>query len=167
MFGALFTGLMAQIVIPMSPVPMTGQTLAVGIVGATLGLRRGTLSMLLYVALGLVLPVYAEGASGSHVLFGANGGYIVGFVLATAAIGWLAERGADRKVAMAFLAFVVAQLLVFVPGLIVLKAVGDLNWADTIHYGFTVFIVGGLVKALVGGLALPTAWRLVRRYEKP
>jgi biotin transport system substrate-specific component len=166
MFGALFTGLMAQIVIPMTPVPMTGQTLAVGIVGATLGLRRGTLSMLLYVALGFVLPVYADGASGVHHLWGSSGGYIVGFVLATAAIGWLAERGADRKVAMAFLAFVVAQLLVFVPGLLVLKAVGEMNWADTIHYGFTVFIVGGLVKALVGGLALPSAWRLVRRYEK-
>lgn len=166
MFGALFTGLMAQIVIPMTPVPMTGQTLAVGLVGATLGLRRGTLSMLLYVALGFVLPVYADGASGVHHLWGSSGGYIVGFVLATAAIGWLAERGADRKVAMAFLAFVVAQLLVFVPGLLVLKAVGEMNWADTIHYGFTVFIVGGLAKALVGGLAMPSAWRLVRRYEK-
>jgi biotin transport system substrate-specific component len=156
LFGALFTGAMAQVVVPMQPVPITGQTLAVGLVGATLGLRRGVLSMLLYVALGFVLPVYAEGASG---------GYLVGFVLATGAIGWLAERGADRKVAMAFLAFVVAQLLVFVPGLLVLKAVSDMNWADTVHFGFTVFIVGGLIKAAIGGVLLPGAWRMVRRYE--
>jgi biotin transport system substrate-specific component len=165
LFGALFTGAMAQVVVPMQPVPITGQTLAVGLVGATLGLRRGVLSMLLYVALGFVLPIYAEGASGVATLWGSSGGYLVGFVLATGAIGWLAERGADRKVALAFLAFVVAQLLVFVPGLIVLKASSGMNWADTVHFGFTVFIVGGLIKAAVGGVLLPGAWRLVRRYE--
>lgn len=165
LFGALFTGLMAQVVVPMTPVPMTGQTLAVGLVGATLGLRRGTASMLLYVALGFVLPVYAGGGQGVETLWGASGGYIVGFVLATAAIGWLAERGADRTMATAFLAFVVAQLLVYVPGLIVLQAVTGMGWGDTIHSGFTVFIVGGLVKAAVGGALLPGAWKLVRRYE--
>lgn len=165
LFGALFTGAMAQIVVPMQPVPITGQTLAVGLVGATLGLRRGVLSMLLYVALGLVLPVYAEGNSGVETLWGATGGYFLGFVLATGVIGWLAERGADRKVARAFLAFVVAQALVFVPGVIVLQAVTGMSWADAIHGGFTVFIVGGLVKAAIGGALLPGAWRLVRRYE--
>lgn len=165
LFGALFTGLLAQITIPMTPVPMTGQTLAVGIVGATLGLRRGTASMVLYLVLGFVLPIYAGGSSGISTLWGSNGGYLVGFVLATGAIGWLAERGADRKVALAFLAFVVAQLLVFVPGVLVLHAGTDLSWGDTIHFGFTVFIVGGLVKAAVGGALLPLAWKAVRRYE--
>jgi biotin transport system substrate-specific component len=166
LFGALFTGLMAQVVVPMTPVPITGQTLAVGLVGATLGLRRGTASMLLYVALGFVLPVYAEGGQGIETLWGASGGYLVGFVLATALIGRLAERGVDRTVAYAFLAFVLAQLLVFVPGVLVLKAAGGMDWADTIHFGFTVFIVGGLVKAAVGGALLPGAWKLVRHYER-
>lgn len=165
LFGALFTGAMAQVVVPMTPVPITGQTLAVGLVGATLGLRRGVLSMLLYVALGFVLPVYAEGNSGIETLWGATGGYFLGFVLATGVVGWLAERGADRKVARAFLAFVVGQALVFVPGVLVLQAVTGMSWADAIHSGFTVFIVGGLVKAAIGGLVLPGAWRLVRRYE--
>lgn len=164
-FGALFTGLMAQIVIPMTPVPMTGQTLAVGLVGATLGLRRGTAAMVLYVVLGFVLPIYAGGGQGIEKLWGASGGYIVGFVAATAAVGWLAERGADRKVATAFLAFVALQLLVFVPGVAVLQAVTGMSWGDAIHSGFTVFIVGGLVKAAIGGALLPGAWRLVRRYE--
>ena len=165
LFGALFTGAMAQIVVPMTPVPMTGQTLAVGLVGATLGLRRGAASMVLYLALGFVLPIYAGGGQGIETLWGASGGYLVGFVAATAVVGWLAERGADRKVALAFLAFVVAQLLVFVPGVIVLQAVTEMSWADAVHSGFTVFIVGGLVKAAVGATLLPGAWRLVRRYE--
>lgn len=163
--GALFTGAMAQLVIPMTPVPMTGQTLAVGLVGATLGLRRGASAMLLYVVLGFVLPIYAEGGQGVEKLWGASGGYIVGFVAATALVGWLAERGADRKVAYAFLAFVLAQLLIFVPGVVVLQAVTEMSWADAVHSGFTVFIVGGLVKAAIGAALLPSAWRLVRRTE--
>lgn len=165
LFGALFTGLLAQVTIPMTPVPMTGQTLAVGLVGATLGMRRGTASMLLYVALGFLLPVYADGGSGIETLWGASGGYLVGFVLATALIGWLAEAGADKKIHLAFAAFVLAQLLVFVPGVLVLQAVTHLSWGDAIHSGFTVFIVGGLVKAAVGGALLPAAWKAVRRYE--
>lgn len=165
LFGALFTGLMAQVVIPMNPVPITGQTLAVGLVGATLGLRRGTAAMLLYVLLGFALPVYADGGSGVETLWGASGGYLLGFVLATALIGRLAELGADRKVHLAFAAFVLAQLLVFVPGVVVLQAVADLSWSAAVHSGFTVFIVGGLVKAAVGGALLPAAWKAVRRYE--
>ena len=164
--GAAFTAAMAQVVVPMSPVPITGQTLAVGLVGATLGMRRGVASMLLYVLLGFFLPVYADGGSGIATLWGASGGYLVGFIAATALIGWMAERGGDRKVHLAFLSFVLAQLLVFVPGLIVLQAVAGMPVADTIHYGFTVFILGGLIKAAVGAAVLPSAWNLVRRFER-
>lgn len=166
--GALFTALMAQIAIPMagSPVPITGQTLAVGLVGATLGFRRGTAAMLLYVVLGLFLPFYSEGNSGWDVIVGSNGGYILGFVVATGVVGWLAERGADRKVLSAFVAFVAAQLIIFAFGLVGLKiAVGE-SWSWTVHNGFAIFIVGGLVKAAVGAAVLPSAWRLVRRFER-
>src|ERR1700722_14030013 len=95
--GALLTAACAQISIkiPGSPVPLTGQTFVVVLVGAGLGARRGGLSMLLYVALGLVLPVYASGAQGSGVLFGSSGGYLFGFVLAAWAMGLIAERGGD------------------------------------------------------------------------
>ncbi|MBV9817572.1 MAG: biotin transporter BioY [Solirubrobacterales bacterium] len=163
--GALLTALCAQITIPFRPVPMTAQTLAVGLVGATLGVRRGTLAMALYVVLGFVFPVYADGTSGISTLWSASGGYLIGFVLATAAIGWLAERGADRRVLTAFVAFVTAQLLIFIPGVAVLHAVIGGPWSTAIHSGFTVFILGGLVKAAAGGLILPSAWRLVRRAE--
>jgi len=165
--GALLTALLAQVEVhvPPSPVPVTGQTLAVGLVGATLGARRGAASLLLYALLGLVLPFYAGGESGWHVVWGASGGYIVGFVFAAGAIGWLAERGADRKALAAFAAFVLGQLIVFAFGLAGLKIAVDQTWGWTIHNGFSIFIVGGLIKALVGALVLPSAWTLVRRFE--
>jgi biotin transport system substrate-specific component len=166
--GALLTALFAQIAIkvPGSPVPITGQTLAVGLVGATLGARRGASSLALYALLGLFLPFYADGNSGWDVVWGASGGYIVGFIFAAGAIGWLAERGADRKPTLAFLAFVVGQLIVFAFGLVGLKLAVDQSWSWTIHNGFVVFIFGGVVKALIGAVALPSAWGLVRRFER-
>jgi biotin transport system substrate-specific component len=166
--GALLTALFAQIAIKVkgSPVPITGQTLAVGLVGATLGARRGAASLALYALLGLFLPFYADGESGWDVVWGASGGYIVGFIFAAGIIGWFAEHGADRNVLLAFLAFVAGQLVIFAFGLVGLKIAVDETWAWTIHNGFTVFIFGGLVKATIGGVALPSAWRLVRRFER-
>ncbi len=163
---ALMSGL-AQVAIPLqgSPVPITGQTLGVGLIGATLGMRRGVITMLLYVLAGLFLPVFSDGGQGIDRIIGANGGYILGFVVATGVIGWLAERGADRKVVTTFLAFVVAQVVVFAFGLAGLKIALSESWAWTIHNGFTVFIIGGLIKAALGGLALPGAWQAVRRFE--
>ena len=118
--------------------------------GASLGARRGAASLTLYVLLGLFLPFYADGESGWHVVWGASGGYLIGFVFAAAFVGWMAENGADRVPLLAFLTFVVGQLIIFVPGLIVLKiSVGE-TWGWTIHNGFSIFIVGGLVKAATG-----------------
>ena len=166
--GALLTALFAQISIdvPPSPVPITGQTLAVGLVGATLGLRRGMASLSLYLLLGLLLPFYADGASGWDVIWGASGGYIIGFIFAAGAIGWFAEHGADRNVVLAFIAFVVGQLIIFAFGLAGLKISVEESWGWTIHNGFTIFIFGGLVKAAIGAAALPSAWHLVRRFER-
>ena len=166
--GALLVALFAQIAInvPPSPVPITGQTLAVGLVGASLGARRGAASLALYVVLGLFLPFYADGESGWSVVWGASGGYLIGFVFAAWFVGWMAEHGADRVPLLAFVTFVVGQLIIFVPGLIVLKiSVGE-TWGWTIHNGFSIFIVGGLVKAALGAIALPGAWALVRRFER-
>jgi biotin transport system substrate-specific component len=166
--GAGLTALLAQVAIdiPPSPVPVTGQTLAVGLVGATLGMRRGAASLMLYVLLGLFLPVYSEGNQGWDVVWGATGGYLLGFVIAAAVIGRLAELGQDRKVATAAFAFVVGQLIVFVPGVIGLKLNTGQDWGWSIHNGFSIFIVGGLIKAAVGAAVLPSAWRLVRRFER-
>lgn len=166
--GALLTALLAQVAIsvPGSPVPVTGQTLAVGIVGASLGARRGAASLALYAVLGLVAPVYSDGSSGWDVLWGASGGYILGFIAAAAFVGRLAERGADRRPLLAFAAFVGMQAIVFAFGLAGLKlAVGE-SWSWTIHNGFVIFILGGLLKAAIGAAVLPSAWALVRRLDR-
>ena len=91
--GALLTVLGAQIAIdvPPSPVPITGQTLAVVLAGGALGARRGAASQALYLVLGLFLPVYSDGEQGFDVIWGATGGYIVGFIVAAAIVGALAE----------------------------------------------------------------------------
>jgi biotin transport system substrate-specific component len=166
--GALLTALLAQVAftIPPSPVPVTGQTLAVGLVGATLGARRGASALGLYLLLGLVLPFYADGASGWDVVWGPSGGYLVGFVVAAGVIGGLAERGADRKALAAFVAFVVGQLIVFAFGLAGLKLATGQDWGWVVHNGFTIFIVGGLMKAAIGAAVLPSAWALVRRADR-
>ena len=166
--GALLTALFAQIAInvPGSPVPITGQTLAVGLVGASLGARRGASSLALYAVLGLFLPFYADGESGWDVVWGASGGYIIGFIFAAGVIGWMAEHGADRRPLLAFAAFVIGQLVIFAFGLAGLKiSVGE-TWGWTIHNGFSIFIVGGLVKAVVGAIVLPSTWGLVRRFDR-
>lgn len=166
--GAGLMALLAQVSIAVdpSPVPITGQTLGVGLIGATLGMRRGASSLLLYVLLGLFLPVYSEGASGWSTVWSASGGYLLGFVIAAAVVGRLAELGQDRKVVTAALAFIVGQLIVFVPGVIGVKLATDQDWGWSFHYGFAVFIFGGLVKAAIGAAVLPSAWRLVRRIER-
>jgi biotin transport system substrate-specific component len=166
--GAALTILGAQITIhvPPSPVPITGQTLGVVLAGAALGARRGMASQLLYVLLGLFLPVYADGEQGFDVIWGATGGYLIGFIAAAGVIGALAERGADRRPVIAFFSYVGAQLVIFGFGVPWLKVAADMSWADAVHYGFTLFIVGGIVKAIAGAALTPSAWRLVKRIDR-
>lgn len=163
--GAGLTALGAQIAIhvPPSPVPVTGQTLGVVIAGAALGARRGALSQLLYVLLGLFLPIYSDGASGIEVIWGATGGYLIGFIFAAGLIGWIAERGYDRRWVTAIATFVLGQLVVFGIGVPWLAVSTGMTAADAIHNGFTIFIIGGLMKAALAGAVTPTVWRLVNR----
>jgi biotin transport system substrate-specific component len=165
--GAALTALLAQVAIPLWPVPITGQTLAVLLVGASLGATRGALSMIVYALAGLAgLPVYSDHTSGAAVLFGPTGGYIVGFVLAAGFTGWLAQRRLERRVVPGMLAFVAGSVVVFLVGLPWLKVVLGLTWAQTIAAGFTPFIVGGLIKAAIAAAALRGAWALVDRADR-
>lgn len=165
--GALLVALLAQINIPIagSPVPVSGQTLAVVVVGASLGASRGAASLALYAALGLFLPFYADGASGSHVIFGSTGGYIIGFIFAAWLVGRAAEHGADRRPVQAALAYAAGQLAVFAVGVPWLKVAAAMSWGDAVHYGFTVFLLGGAIKAVLGAIVTPSAWRLVHRLD--
>ena len=165
--GTALVAVLAQISIPWFPVPFTGQTLAVGLVGATLGMSRGAASLALYAVLGLFLPFYADGASGWSVIWGASGGYIVGFIFAAGAIGWFAQHGGDRRILSTFMGFVVGQLIIFAFGLVGLQLATGEDWGWVVHNGFTIFIVGGLIKAAVGAVVLPSAWLLVDRIDGP
>jgi biotin transport system substrate-specific component len=162
--AALLTALCAQISIPVpgSPVPITGQTFAVVLTAAALGAGRGASAQFLYVALGAVgLPFYADGASGVSVIWGATGGYLVGFVLAAWVVGRLAERRQDRTVLRAAPAMAAGQLIIFGVGVPWLAVSAGLSPSAAIAAGFTPFIVGGIVKAVLAGVLLPSAWRLV------
>lgn len=161
--GALFMVLCQQIsiAVPPSPVPITGGTLGVMLIGSALGSKRGISSMILYLLMGLFLPVYSEGREGLEVLVNsASSGYFLGFVVSVYVVGWLAERGTDRKFLTAFVSFVGAQLIIFGFGLAGLKLVTGEDWSWVVHNGFTIFIIGGLVKAAIGAIAMPAAWKL-------
>ncbi|MGC9220022.1 MAG: biotin transporter BioY [Solirubrobacteraceae bacterium] len=166
--GAGLTTLGAQVAIhvPGSPVPITGQTLGVVLAGATLGARRGGLSQLVYLLLGLFLPVYANGQSGLAVVTGANGGYMFGFIIAGTLVGWAAEHHAERRLLIAPFTFALGQLAIFGIGVPWLKFVTGMSWTDAVHAGFLPFIVGGAVKAVAAATAMPTAWRIQRRLSR-
>jgi len=163
---ALLTAFAAQIVIPVpgTPVPITGQTFAVLLAGAALGSRAGAGSQLIYWIMGAAgLPFYAEASGGWSVATGATGGYLFGFVVAAAAIGYLAERGQDRKVSTAVPAFLAGNAIIYlfgVPWLIVAVPAIDSLTAALIA-GFVPFVVGDLIKIIAAGLLLPAAWKLV------
>lgn len=164
--GAGFVALAAQIQIalPFTPVPITGQTFAVVLVGATLGWLRGAASLGLYLLAGLVgAHVYAGGAHGIDVLKGATGGYLVGFVVAAALTGLLAEQRWDRRFSSSVAAMLSGDVVIYLVGLPWLAAVLDTSLEKTLELGLYPFVVGDLLKLYLAGALLPTAWRLVGR----
>lgn len=167
--AALLTAICAQISIPVpgDPVPITGQTFAVLLSGAALGANRGSLAMALYLALGLVgLPVYSDGSSGFEVVWGATGGYLVGFIVAAYVVGRLAEARLDRSPWKALPLFTLGSLIVFAIGVPWLAVAADLTAGKAIELGFVPFILGGIVKAAAAAGVLPAAWRLAGRADR-
>ncbi|GIH98910.1 biotin transporter BioY [Planobispora takensis] len=159
--GAALTGLAAQLSFPMWPVPVTGQTFAVLLVGATLGMGRAALSMALYMAVGIAgVPWFAEGASGFG---GPTFGYVVGFIAAAAVVGKLAERGGDRTVARTVGTMVLGNLVIYAFGLPVLMATLGLGLGKALAVGVIPFLVGDAIKIAVAAGLLPAAWKLARR----
>lgn len=161
--GAALTALAAQVAftVPWTPVPYTLQTGAVLLVGTALGTLRGALSMLLYVLVGAAgLPVFAEGDGGASHLIGATGGYLVGFVVAAAVVGRLAQAGWDRTFLRAAGLMIIGSLIVYAIGVPVLALVAKLPPATALEVGALVFVPWDLAKVLVAALALPLAWRV-------
>jgi biotin transport system substrate-specific component len=175
--GTALTSILAQIAIPLWPVPITGQTFSVLFVGAALGVTRAALSMVLYLAIGLLgLPVFAPEADGSHVtglpaLLGPTGGYLIGFIIAAAFVGWLAQREWDRKWLRTLLAFLGGTVLIYAVGLPWLfVALTNLHVANplqaTLVGGLYPFLIGDAIKAILAAVILPLVWRLAGPKKK-
>lgn len=167
--GAALIAASAQVSIPLpfTPVPITGQTFAVLLVGASLGTVRGGSSALLYVLIGIAgAPVYADGAHGPAQITGASGGYLVGFILAAALTGRLAERRWDRRFSSAIGAILTGNVIIFLVGLPWLAVVLDTSLEKTLEYGLYPFIPGEILKLYLAAALLPTAWRVLGRGDR-
>ncbi|MFF3665278.1 biotin transporter BioY [Microtetraspora malaysiensis] len=161
--GAALTGLAAQLAFPVpgSPVPVTGQTFAVVLVGAALGFNRAALSMLLYVLAGIAgVPWFTGGASGPG---GATFGYLIGFIVAAALVGRLAERGGDRTPARTAGTMLFGNLVIYAFGVPVLMTVTGMGLGAALAAGVVPFLVGDALKIAVAAGLLPATWRLTRR----
>jgi len=166
--GSLVIALSAQVAFPLpfTPVPVTGQTLGVLLIGATLGAKRGLLATAAYLLEGAVgLPFFAGGASGLAALFGPTGGYLFGFLAAAYACGLIAERKGERTVRAAIPAFLAAQAILFAFGMLWL---GYLTGYEGIWMkGFIPFVPGLILKSSAAGLLLPAAWSRVEKLKNP
>jgi len=164
--GALFIYLTARIAIPVpgSPVPITGQTFGVLLVGGALGLRRGLIGVALYVLLGVVgLPFFAEGKGGTAIILGATGGYLIGFIVAGAVVGRLAELGWDRRIGGALAMMLVGSALIYAIGLPWLMVVTGFPLDEAIAKGLTPFLLGDALKLVLAAALFPAAWWVVGR----
>jgi biotin transport system substrate-specific component len=170
--GATVVALLAQVEIPLWPVPITGQTLGVIVVGAALGAWRGAAALTTYMLVGLAgLPVFA-GFTGTVAAIGKPSfGFIIGFIFSAFVAGWFAERAWDRRPALAFVGFAAASIVPFLFGIpymaFILNVVMglDYSFAGLLEVGLLPFILGGLIKAALAAAIIPGAWALVRKAD--
>jgi biotin transport system substrate-specific component len=165
--GSLLVALLAQAALPLpfTPVPLTGQTFAVLLVGAALGARRGAASLALYAIEGAAgLPVFAGGAAGLARLTGPTGGYLVGFIAAAGLVGWLADRGLERRWRTSVLPFLLGTLVIYAFGVSWLAAFTGLPAA--VQKGLLPFLPGDLIKLALAALVMPAAWQWVRIFDR-
>jgi len=161
--GAALIGLCAQLYVylPGNPVPITGQTFAVLFVAAGLGLGRGVSATILYAVGGLVgVPWFAQGTSG---LVSATFGYILGFILAAAVVGYLAERGWTSRAWRTAVVMVIGNVVIYAVGVTWLKTATGMGWSKAISLGMTPFLVGDAIKIALAAGAFTAAWAIIRR----
>ena len=164
--GSLLIWLSAKIQVPFYPVPMTMGTFAVLAIGMAYGWRLGAATVLLYLAEGAMgLPVFAgtpEKGIGLAYMMGGTGGYLVGYVLAAASAGWLAERGWDKNVVTTGLAMLAGNALIYIPGLLWLGTL--FGWDKPIlEWGLIPFVLGDVTKLALAAALMPLTWKLLGR----
>ncbi|MFK2824110.1 biotin transporter BioY [Bacillus sp. B190/17] len=146
---AAIIGILAQLTIPLPLVPITGQTLAIGLAATILGSRYGALSALLYMLIGAVgLPVFSGMSGGMGVIFGPTGGYIISFIFSAFFIGWYIEK-TGVTVLHAFIANMIGMIINLAFGTAWLKVMAGLSWPEAFAGGFAPFIIGGVLKAFL------------------
>jgi biotin transport system substrate-specific component len=164
--GVLGLAALAQIAIPVpgSPVPVTGQTLGVLILGTAYGSTLGFTTFAVYILAGIAgAPVFADGGHGLDRIVGATGGYLVGMLVATFVLGQLARFRLDQKFLTALPSMLIGTITTFSFGLIWLHQFTGQTWSWTFEKGLTPFIVGEVLKIAIAGTSLPAIWRVVNR----
>jgi len=167
--GSVIVALCAQVAVGF-PVPISGQTFGVLMVGMLLGSRRGVLCLLTYLAEGVLgLPVFAQGKAGLLALTGPTGGYLVGFVLAAYVVGTLAERGWDRRLATTVLTMILGNVTIYACGLawlsVLLYVVGrGFGGRGVLAVGLFPFLLGDGLKIALAAILLPSGWKLIRYF---
>lgn len=148
LFGSWMIAGSSWIQVPVQPVPITMQTFAILLVGVFCGSRLGAETVGAYLVQGAIgLPVFAGGGGGIVHFAGPTGGYLVGFLLAAAAVGYLMERGWGEGWLKPLFALIIGDLLVFVPGVLWLSTLK--GFAFAFYWGFAIFVVWDLLKILL------------------
>jgi biotin transport system substrate-specific component len=151
-----------EIMLGFTPVPISGQTFAILLVGASLGPVLGASSLLLYFFVGLAgAPVYSGGDGGWEIVRGATGGYLVGFIVAAALVGWLSQRQWDRRFNSAVAAMLCGSVVIYAFGLPWLAYERGWGAQQTLEAGLYPFVVGDLAKLYLAAVLLPSAWKLI------
>lgn len=169
-----FISLMAQVAIPLpfTPVPLTGQTLAVLLVAGALGSWRAISASVLYLGLAVAgLPVLTPQTDGSHIVGFqvfqmASFGYVIGFIFASYVVGKLSEKGFSKSILQTTLAMVVGNLIIYTVGLLNLKNVTGAGWAQVFEWGLIPFVLGDIFKILIAANLLPATWKLVEKLSR-
>ena len=164
--GTIFLSVLAQIAIPVpgSPVPVTGQTLGVLLVGTTYGASLGLATFATYLVAGIAgAPVFAGASYGVEKITGATGGYLLGMLVSTYVLGLLAHKRFDQKFLTALPSMLIGTALTFSFGLIWLHQFTGKDWAWTFQAGLAPFIIGEALKIIIAGTSLPILWRFINR----
>jgi biotin transport system substrate-specific component len=166
--GSLAIAAAAQLRIPLpfTPVPVTGQTFAVLLIGALFGAKRGVATVIMYLSLGIMgLPVFAAAPPGPGALLSPTAGYLAGYVGAAWVTGTLSERGWDRRPWSTALAMAIGSGVIFSFGVLWLSQF--VGWGRVLQEGFLPFIPGDLLKIGLATAILPSGWKLIGRRSRP
>ena len=162
--GSFLLAISSKVQIPLTPVPVTLQTLVLLVMSMFLGWRGAVGATSLYLFQGAIgLPVFAHGG-GFIILFGPTGGYLFGFLIASLVVGYLAEKGWDKSVVLTFTSMTIGTLIIYLFGVIWLSYLKDLNTA--LVFGLLPFITPDILKICLGTCLVSAGWEISEKFIK-